>query len=64
VSTEDFKKIDVRSQMSRSRYNHKEARYERLENDTWVPWPVLRVDKYALDEARRVILRDNDRGEQ
>jgi hypothetical protein len=46
-------KPDVREQIIRSRYNHKEARHERLENGEWVPWPVLRLDERTKKEPWR-----------
>jgi hypothetical protein len=48
--------FDVSDQMNNSRYNPKEGRFERLENGEWVPWPVLKMDKYGRDEATRTII--------
>lgn len=50
-------KFDVREQMDRSRYNHKERRHERFENGEWVPWPVLTLDKYGRDGHARTVAR-------
>jgi len=55
------KAFDVRDQMSRSRYNHKEGRHERLENGVWVPWPVLKMDRYGQHEVGRIMEREERR---
>jgi hypothetical protein len=43
---------DVPEQMKRSRFVN--GRFERLEGDVWVPWPVLTIDKLGSDEAKRM----------
>lgn len=55
-------KFDVREQMNRSRY--KNGRHERLENGVWVPWPVLKLDKYAHDGHARTVARGEWREER
>jgi len=49
-------------QMARSRW--REGRLERLENDEWVEWPVLSMDKLGRDEAERIIARSRTRSYQ
>ena len=48
--------------MNRSRYNHAERRHERLENGVWVPWPVLKMDRYGQHEVGRIMEREERRG--
>lgn len=52
----DDVKFDVHEQMNRSRYRN--GRHERLENGEWVPWPVLKIDKYARDAHARSVARE------
>ena len=39
-------------QMNRCRFRG--GRFERLEGDEWVPWPVLPLDRIGAEEARKV----------
>jgi hypothetical protein len=48
-------KFDVRDQMNHSRYIN--GRHERLVNGEWVPWPVLKLDKYGHDAHKRTVVR-------
>lgn len=50
MTTEKYN--DVREQMDRSRVV--DGRFERLEEDKWVPWPILTIDKLGADEAKRM----------
>jgi len=46
-------------QMKQSRV--RDGRFERLENGEWVVWPVLRLDKWAHDETKRIVTRNQSR---
>lgn len=39
-------------QMKNSRF--RAGRFERLVSGEWVPWPILTLDRWAHEEAKRV----------
>ena len=47
------------AQMKQSRFAN--GRFERLVNGEWVEWPVLRLDKLGLNEAKRVVTNSRPR---
>jgi len=40
---------------------HRDGRWERLVDGEWVEWPLLKLDKWANDETKRVVARHREK---